>query len=48
MKKAYICSSLKKFPESDNSFEMNNTVWNISVSVVGIIHDITSKRVLSS
>jgi hypothetical protein len=43
-----ICNSLKKFPESDNIFEMNNTTWDISMLGVGSIHDVTSERVLSS
>jgi hypothetical protein len=39
---------LNKFTESDNSFEMNNNVQDISVAGVGSIHDTTSQQVLSS
>jgi hypothetical protein len=41
-----ICISLKKFPESDKIFENNNTTWDILMSGVGSIHDVTSVRVL--
>jgi hypothetical protein len=43
-----ICSSSKKFLESGNFLEINNTSWDISVSGVGSIYDNTSERVLSS
>jgi hypothetical protein len=39
---------LKKFPESDSYFEMNNTAQDILVSGVGSVNDFISGRVLSS
>jgi hypothetical protein len=42
------CSGCKKFLASDSFFEMNYTVWDISVSGVGSIHETTLEQVLSS
>jgi hypothetical protein len=44
---SYIHISLKKFLESDNFFEMKNTILNIEVSGVASIRDVTSGQVLS-